>query len=343
MSLSKSLAAVGQPIAYYPRLARFFGSVTAALFFGQLHYWQLRSSSDLGVFKTSDEWTDETGLTYREQATARKQLVERGYLVETSKRLEHRIYYRLDMARVDADFEDWQHGLELAEACAETVKTAACAPVVSRSTKAQLPNDENAIRELRFPQVDSSTEITAKSNTPHTPQGGTPGLSVVSSSPVVVAAVAGIDAPQAAEAVRGTDQPQQPLPSRHGVEIGTWLAACKAEGVKPIPEADPVWAYAERTGIPEAFVALAWAEFKRRRLASGKRQRNWPQTFRNAVEGNWLRLWWTDGATYSLTTQGQQAQALHREARAEREQQQHQQQQQQQRRPDAGMSLEDAA
>lgn len=117
--------------------------------------------------------------------------------------------------------------------------------------------------------------------------------------------------------------------------ITTWLARCKAEGRKPIPEDDPVWTYAEQVGIPDEFIGLAWAEFKARRMDSGKRQRDYPQAFRNSVRGNWFRLWWTDGRTYSLTTQGQQAQALHREARTVRQQQQQQHEQQQQQQHQA--------
>lgn len=127
MSLSVSLANVGHPVAYYPRLARFFGSVNVAILFAQLHYWGQRGESDLGTYKTSEEFTKETGLSYREQATARKSLRDSGYLVETARRLEHRVYFKLDLEAVDAAFEAW--------------------------TKAQSPNDENAIGEIRQTQL----------------------------------------------------------------------------------------------------------------------------------------------------------------------------------------------
>ena len=74
MSLSASLTNVGHPVAYYPRLARFFGSVNVAILFAQLHYWSQRGESDLGTHKSSEQFTEETGLSYREQVTARKQL-----------------------------------------------------------------------------------------------------------------------------------------------------------------------------------------------------------------------------------------------------------------------------
>jgi phage antirepressor YoqD-like protein len=77
----------GHPVAYYPRLARFFGSVNVAILFAQLHYWSQRGESDLGTHKSSEQFTEETGLSYREQVTARKQLREAGFLIETHRRL----------------------------------------------------------------------------------------------------------------------------------------------------------------------------------------------------------------------------------------------------------------
>lgn len=122
MSLSATLREVGRPVAYYPRLARFLGSVNAAILFAQLHYWHDRGSdTELGVYKTSQELTEETGLSYREQATARAQLRAAGYLIETNRRLEHKVYFKLVPEAIDAAFEAW--------------------------TEAQSANDENAFRE----------------------------------------------------------------------------------------------------------------------------------------------------------------------------------------------------
>ena len=49
----------------------------------------------------SEEIESETGLSYREQLTARKHLVSRGILIETNKRLEHKIYYLIDCEKLD--------------------------------------------------------------------------------------------------------------------------------------------------------------------------------------------------------------------------------------------------
>lgn len=100
-------------------------------------------------------------------------------------------------------------------------------------------------------------------------------------------------------------------PAQPPTELATWLRACAERGERPIPPDDPVYAYAEAVGLPDEFIALCWAEFKRKRLASRKRQRDWRGTFRNAVEGNWFRLWYADGlGRMVLTTQGVQARRL---------------------------------
>ena len=104
MSLTKSLRNIGRPVVFYPRIGRFFGSNNASIFFAQLSYWLERTDNDDGVFKTAEEWAEETGLSVQEQRTARAQLKSRGYLIERNNRFAHRIYYKLDFERIDNDF-----------------------------------------------------------------------------------------------------------------------------------------------------------------------------------------------------------------------------------------------
>jgi hypothetical protein len=95
------------------------------------------------------------------------------------------------------------------------------------------------------------------------------------------------------------------------MSLATFLAVCKAAGEKPIPENDPVFAYCDTVAIDRDILLLHWREFKARRMAQGKRQRDWRQTFRNSVRDNWYRLWFlTPGEAARLTTQGLQAQAV---------------------------------
>lgn len=90
----------GRPVAYYPGLVRHFGSVNAVIFFAQVFYWQDKAGPN-GVYKTAEEIQLETGLSYREQATARALLKTKGLLIETAKRLEHKTFYLIDLDVLD--------------------------------------------------------------------------------------------------------------------------------------------------------------------------------------------------------------------------------------------------
>ena len=55
---------------------------------------------------------------------------------------------------------------------------------------------------------------------------------------------------------------------------------------------------------------LAWFRFRNKYRDDAKTQRDWPQTFRNAVKGNWGDLWRIGADNgYFLTTAGKQLQA----------------------------------
>lgn len=107
MKISEALAGVGAPIAYHSNLARCFKSVKAAILFSQIFYWQQHSASSLGVYKSAEDLELETALTYREQKAARDTLVRLGVLIETHRRLEHRIYFSIDLDRLDEVFLGW--------------------------------------------------------------------------------------------------------------------------------------------------------------------------------------------------------------------------------------------
>lgn len=105
--------------------------------------------------------------------------------------------------------------------------------------------------------------------------------------------------------------------SGQAVAIDTFLANCKAHDCKPVPEDDPVFDYAEETGIPTEFLRLCWAEFVQRNRESGKRYKDWRSAFRKCVRGRWYKLWWfnSEGEAH-LTSDGQQAMNKQGESRA---------------------------
>lgn len=133
------------------------------------------------------------------------------------------------------------------------------------------------------PREEKSRE---ESKTPHTPQGGHPG-----------------------------EQDESPK-RKAAVSLQTFLAECRKAGEKPIPDGDPVFAYADKVGLPHEFLGLHWREFKERYQApDSKRYKAWRTVFLKSVKCNWLKLWYLNAdGQYVLTTAGQQAQRAHREA-----------------------------
>ena len=107
MNATDYMRAMGKPIAYYPKLAKPLGGVSAAILFSQLFYWQDKATSNLGVYKTRDELEDETGLSHNEQRTAAKKLCEKGVLIVTEKRLEHKTFYKIDNEKVNEILGDF--------------------------------------------------------------------------------------------------------------------------------------------------------------------------------------------------------------------------------------------
>ena len=166
MSLSESLKIAGQAVAYFPRLAKPLGSVNASILFGHFFYWSDKGSSELGIYRTAEEIEAETGLTRDEQRTARAKLRERGVLIETEKRIEHRIYYKLDLSAFDELMKNFQ-------ACAnpQTAKSTIPNPEVgnSQSGSGDFPIDEvgNSQSYIRTEDYQKNTTVDYYSNNAH--------------------------------------------------------------------------------------------------------------------------------------------------------------------------------
>lgn len=102
-----ALETLGRPIVFYPSIANVLG-IKETLFVCQLVYWMPRATNDRGegwVFKSAEEWEEETGLTYKEQIRVREVLREQGILEEESKRSEHRIYFRVNFEALNLVLE----------------------------------------------------------------------------------------------------------------------------------------------------------------------------------------------------------------------------------------------
>lgn len=102
MKLTDFLQDVGRPIAYYPKLRSITGSTSATILLCQFIYWRGKESdSDGWLYKTSSDIEEETGLSYEEQKTARRNLVDNGLLEEHYARLDHQMKFRLLLDNID--------------------------------------------------------------------------------------------------------------------------------------------------------------------------------------------------------------------------------------------------
>jgi len=77
---------------YYAQFARIGGGVKAGLFLSYL--FSCQGDPDGWIQKTQAQLEQETGLTRREQESARKQLVSHGLIEEERRGLPARIFFR---------------------------------------------------------------------------------------------------------------------------------------------------------------------------------------------------------------------------------------------------------
>jgi hypothetical protein len=91
-----------RPIAFIPAYARIPGlDVNCALILSQMIYWSPRARDpDHWIYKTREEWSEETGLGLRQIDLARKKLRSCGVLHECLHDLPARRYYQVDFKKL---------------------------------------------------------------------------------------------------------------------------------------------------------------------------------------------------------------------------------------------------
>lgn len=109
MKLTDFLEGVGRPVAYYPSMRKLTGSTNATILFCQFIYWRGKEADPNGwLEKTSEEIEGETGLSYEEQKTARRQLRDAELLEEHYARLDHQMRYRLNLSKINEKWAELQ-------------------------------------------------------------------------------------------------------------------------------------------------------------------------------------------------------------------------------------------
>jgi hypothetical protein len=97
ISLIRLIDAMNErPIAFNRHYVSLGCGITGALMLSQMVYWTKYASNNGWFYKTSTEWEQETGMTRREQETARKNLVKLKFIQEELKGVPGRLHFRVE-------------------------------------------------------------------------------------------------------------------------------------------------------------------------------------------------------------------------------------------------------
>lgn len=88
----------GRPIAYHAIIAKASGSVKLGVLWSQINYWKDKGKDPDGwIYKTKEELFEETGLSRREQETARKIGTKLGIIEEKLAGTPPTMHYRVNV------------------------------------------------------------------------------------------------------------------------------------------------------------------------------------------------------------------------------------------------------
>ncbi|MHC5853934.1 hypothetical protein [Nostoc sp.] len=114
MKLTDFLIDLGNSVAYYPKLVEVTGGVLPNLFLCQMYYWLGKQKNPEGwIYKTQAEIEKETGLTRKQQETARKFLKARGLLQEKYTGCPRRLEFWLNKDALNQRWSAFMSNLEL--------------------------------------------------------------------------------------------------------------------------------------------------------------------------------------------------------------------------------------
>ncbi|HGE5984796.1 TPA: hypothetical protein ACGGR3_002160 [Vibrio cholerae] len=85
-----------RPIAFHRIFVELGLGITGALFLSQSLYWSRRTNESGWFYKTQEEWEEETGLSRREQDSARKRLKSLGIIEEKKQGVPCRVFYKVN-------------------------------------------------------------------------------------------------------------------------------------------------------------------------------------------------------------------------------------------------------
>ena len=107
-----------QPIAFNKHYVFIGCGINGALMLSQLVYWTSRTKNTEGwIYKDHHEWTQETGLTRKEQHTARKALKELGFISEKKNGVPPRVFFRVERENLYKALIEYSESLTTVQLC----------------------------------------------------------------------------------------------------------------------------------------------------------------------------------------------------------------------------------
>lgn len=94
---------MARPIAFNRAFVDLGLGMCGAMMLSQALYWRPRTSNPDGWFyKSQTEWQSETGMTRREQETARKRLAQAGFIEEARRGVPARLFFRVNIEALES-------------------------------------------------------------------------------------------------------------------------------------------------------------------------------------------------------------------------------------------------
>jgi hypothetical protein len=123
-------------VGYSPDLARAVGGATTGLFLSQLLFLSDKgANSDGWVYKSEQEMGRETGLTKREQQTARRKLLSLGVIAIERRGFRFSYHFKVLWERLYQVIEKFQRGQTVSTEKVERAQTVPAEPVQNVSTE----------------------------------------------------------------------------------------------------------------------------------------------------------------------------------------------------------------
>lgn len=105
MRLGDVLRGIGRPVTYFPALCPMVGGVNACILLCHLLWWSDQGDDPEWIYKTQRDIEDETGLTRREQDTARAKLVDLGLVLVERRGVPPVLHYHVDIDALELAWE----------------------------------------------------------------------------------------------------------------------------------------------------------------------------------------------------------------------------------------------